>query len=207
VSGKGAKDRLLEAAMELFYENGFHATGIDRIIETAGVTRMTLYKYFPSKDDLILAVMEMKSREVMQRTRARVEAVPGGSGDRILALFTVLQQITEEAGFCGCPFTNAVAEYSDHLHPVHAAAVKHTALARSYLVELCADAGAQDPALLADQLAILLKGAAVLKAVEESCEIVRAARRAAVELIRSQGIGVKDEQECPRGSNTAVVPA
>ena len=169
------------------------ATGIDKVIETAGVTRMTLYKYFPSKDDLILAVVELKSREVLEQTRMRVDAAPGNAGDKIMALFKILQQFTDDAGFCGCPFTNAVAEYSDPSHPVHAAAAKHTEAARGYLTELCRSAGAKEPDLLADQLSILLKGAVVLKALEGSCQVVRAARAAAVVLITAQGVELSEE--------------
>jgi AcrR family transcriptional regulator len=192
LAGKGAKDKLLEAAKELFYTGGIHATGIDKVIETAGVTRMTLYKYFPSKDDLILAVLELKSSEVLEQTRMRVEAAPGTAGDKIMALFMILQQFTEGDGFCGCTFTNAVAEYSDPSHPVHAAAAKHTEAARGYLIELCRAAGAKEPELLADQLSILLKGAVVLTAMEGSCQIIHAARAAAVALITGQGVAVSD---------------
>lgn len=105
-----ARRRLLDTATRLFYQEGVHAVGIDRIIAEAGVAKATFYKHFPSKDDLVAGYLE----EIDRRGRAAMAALPKQSPRKMI--FAVMERISEAVivgGWRGCPFLNAAAEYPD----------------------------------------------------------------------------------------------
>lgn len=119
-----ARRRLLDTASELFYAEGIHAVGIDRIIATAGVTRATLYRHFPSKDDLVVAYLTA----VDEAFRARTDATRGQSKSADETIRAIGQSIAGDIrrpGFRGCAFLNAAAEYPEPTHPVHQAVLEH----------------------------------------------------------------------------------
>ncbi|MFG3556858.1 TetR/AcrR family transcriptional regulator [Micromonospora sp. NPDC047557] len=119
-----ARLRLLRTAIRIFYAEGIHSVGVDRIIAEAKVTRATFYRHFPSKDDLILAYL----REVHQLERGMVdEAVAANRSpvDPLLAIAGSIAQNIQSPGFRGCAFLNAAAEYPDTNHPVHQELTAH----------------------------------------------------------------------------------
>lgn len=120
-----ARLRLLTTATRIFYAEGIHSVGVDRIIAEAKVTRATFYRHFPSKDDLILAYL----REVHQMDRRRVDAAATGAHsspvDPLLAIADAIAQGIQSPGFRGCAFLNAAAEYPDAEHPVHKEIIAH----------------------------------------------------------------------------------
>ena len=119
-----ARQRLLATAIRLFYGEGIHSVGVDRIIAEAKVTRATFYRHFPSKEDLIVAYL----REVHQHDRAAVDAAvaTGGSPvDPLLAVAGAIARNIQSPGFRGCAFLNAAAEYHDPGHPVHQEIIAH----------------------------------------------------------------------------------
>ncbi|WP_433269486.1 TetR/AcrR family transcriptional regulator [Micromonospora vinacea] len=119
-----ARLKLLRTATRIFYAEGIHSVGVDRIIAEAKVTRATFYRHFPSKDDLILAYL----REVHQLERGMVdEAVAANRSpvDPLLAIAGSIAQNIQSPGFRGCAFLNAAAEYPDTNHPVHQELMAH----------------------------------------------------------------------------------
>ncbi|MBO2458182.1 TetR/AcrR family transcriptional regulator [Actinomadura violacea] len=119
-----ARDRLLGTATRLFYTEGIRSVGIDRIVAEAQVTRATLYRHFPGKEDLVLAYLD----EVDRATRAQVDDVVARGlppADTVRALGESIAQGIGSPGFRGCAFLNAAAEYSDPDDPVHKAVIAH----------------------------------------------------------------------------------
>jgi AcrR family transcriptional regulator len=159
------RDQLVEAALELFNQDGFHATGIDKVLAAAGVAKMTMYKHFRSKEELILAVLRLRDERWRNAFMLGVEKRAKGAGDRLLAMFDELGQWFADPGFCGCMFINASAEYADHGDPIHAASAEHKRLVDKYVRDLAEQAGASDPGVLAMQLCLLMEGAVVLTQV------------------------------------------
>ncbi|AGZ40863.1 TetR/AcrR family transcriptional regulator [Actinoplanes friuliensis] len=120
-----ARLRLLNTAIRIFYAEGIHSVGVDRIIAEAKVTRATFYRHFPSKDDLILAYL----REVHQMDRSRFETAINTSApspvEPLLAIANSIADGIQSPGFRGCAFLNAAAEYPDDDHPVHREIIDH----------------------------------------------------------------------------------
>src|SRR5262247_3434263 len=111
-----AKQRLLDTADRLFYQEGLRAVGIDRIIAEAGVAKMTLYTYFPSKDDLIVAVLEYREAQVLAFFRTAMARHATRATDALRAFFAALKEWFESPGFRGCAFQNAAVELADPAH-------------------------------------------------------------------------------------------
>src|SRR5690554_3207754 len=112
------RDQLIEKAQELFYREGYHATGIDRILAESGVAKMTMYKHFKSKEELILAVLDARHEIMIQRLRERASKLT--PREALLAMFDGLHSMIHSRDqFCGCLFVNAAAEYQDREHPIH----------------------------------------------------------------------------------------
>ena len=138
-----ARARLLTTASQLFYSEGLHAVGIERIIATAGVTRATLYRHFPSKDDLVVAYLQ-RADEAM-RTRVGAARTQDQSADDVVrAVGRSIAEDIQRSGFRGCAFLNAAAEYPDPAHPVHRAVLEHRQWFLATMVELFSETGKPD---------------------------------------------------------------
>lgn len=118
-----ARQRLLATATRIFYAEGIHSVGVDRIIAEAKVTRATFYRHFPGKEDLVLAYLEAVDQAIRSQAETVVTAVPAPEALRTIAA-SIARDI-QSAGFRGCAFLNAVAEYPDPEHPVHQAVLAH----------------------------------------------------------------------------------
>ena len=112
-----ARQRILETADRLFYQEGLRAVGIDRIIAEAEVAKMSLYKHFPSKDDLILAVLKYREESVLEFFRSAMERHGKKAKNPLRAFFAALKEWFETPGFRGCAFQNAAVELADPAHP------------------------------------------------------------------------------------------
>src|SRR5689334_16964637 len=151
-----ARERLLAAADELFYAEGVHTVGIDRIIERAGVAKASLYNTFGSKEELIRAYLESRHARTSGRI-ARALARSDDPVERLLSVFDSQSELFQDPAFHGCAFASASAE----ARPGSAAAEATTAYRswlRSLFAELAEQAGARDPAALARQLHLLYDG-------------------------------------------------
>ena len=132
------RDHLVDTALALFMRDGFHATGIDRILEQAGVAKMTLYNHFKSKEELILAALRLRDERFLEWFTAAVETRAENPRGRLLALFGALDEWINEPDFAGCAFIHAAAEYGRPGHPIHAAAPAHPRLLPGYVPGIAA---------------------------------------------------------------------
>jgi AcrR family transcriptional regulator len=155
------RERILEAAEELFYRHGIRAVGVDAIAEAAGTNKMTLYRHFASKDELVAEYLRRSAREADGCWQQLDQAHPG---DPLAQLHTWLMEMAghfAEADERGCALANAAVELPDKDHPARRVIEEFKTAHRSRLVRLCADAGLSEPDMLADELHIMLEGARV----------------------------------------------
>lgn len=180
------REQLISTAQALFSREGYHATGIDRILAESGVAKMTLYKHFRSKDDLILAVLDARQQDVLQRLYLLRQAMPPRQA--LLASFDGLHQWIHQADFCGCNFINAAAEFQDRDHPIHrqAAAFKQ-GFAEHFRTLLQALEVAEVEAL-SQQLQFLLEGAMSMAHLQGPAQQALQAKAAAEVLLRAAGV-------------------
>ncbi|QBD76263.1 TetR/AcrR family transcriptional regulator [Ktedonosporobacter rubrisoli] len=154
-----ARQHLLEVACDLFYREGIRAIGVDTIVEQAGVGKATLYRHFPTKDDLIAAYLEEEDRRYWHWIEEVFAAHEGKPVKQLLAWFEACTQRLTEPGFRGCPFLNAMAEVPEAEHPAYRCAVEHERELQRRLFHLSEQAGAHDPEQLAKQLLLIINGA------------------------------------------------
>ena len=153
-----ARARLLRTASELFYAEGLHSVGIDRIVAAAPVTRATLYKHFPSKDELVVAYLTQADDAIRDRaTTARAQDT--SPDDVIRAVAGSIADDIRRPGFRGCAFLNAAAEYADPAHPVHQAVLRHRQWFLDTMTELFAATGKPDGGPAARHFVMLRDGA------------------------------------------------
>lgn len=179
------REQLVETALKLFSSEGFHATGIDRILTESGVAKMTLYNHFKSKDELILAALRLRDERFRNSFMQDVERKTNDPIERLLVMFDVLADWCGSKGFTGCTFINASAEFSGKENPIHQAAAEHKRLLLNYIRQLAAAAEVENPHELAEQLCLLMNGAVVSVQVTGDCKINKRARSAAEILIRA----------------------
>jgi AcrR family transcriptional regulator len=179
------RDQLLETAWQLFYRNGYHATGIDRILAEAGVAKMTLYKHFRSKEELILAVLEKRSDQFHESFSRFIHAKKRAPERQLLAVFDWLITWVSSKEFRGCFLQKAMAEYQDLHDPIHQAALAHKTAFHMEIHQLVVEAGVANPKALAHQLALLVEGAIVSSHASGSAMPAVQAREAAWSLIKN----------------------
>jgi AcrR family transcriptional regulator len=158
-SGLSARQRLLAAAHELFYEEGVHSVGIDRVIEKAGVAKASLYSTFGSKEALVQAYLEGRQETRKARIDGKVAAAATPRA-RLLAVFDALAERAAEPNFRGCPFVLATAEGQPGAG-VRRVCDQSRGWLRDLFTALAAEAGAADPTALAQQLLLLYDGATI----------------------------------------------
>ena len=158
VEAESARDRVLRAAGGLFYEHGFHAVGIDLIIERAGVAKATLYRHFPTKDDLIAACLDDANTRFWQWFDGAVDPT-AAPVDALAGLFDAVGALASSPACLGCTFQVSAAEFPDRSHPGHVVALAHKNAVRARLRGLADGAGAGRPDQLADELLLVMDGA------------------------------------------------
>ena len=153
------RERVSRAAYELFSREGVRAVGVDAVIARAGTAKMTLYRNFPSKDDLILDFLRRRE-QLWTREWLEAESQRRGESPReqLLAIFDVFSEWFSQPDFDGCSFLTTMIEINDPDHPVRQAAVGHLANIRSYISGLAEAAGIQDTDAFARKWHILMKG-------------------------------------------------
>jgi AcrR family transcriptional regulator len=169
------RERVLETAYELFSRHGTRAVGVDRIIAESGVAKMTLYRNFASKDDLILAFLERReerwTREWLQATVERRAETPA---QRLLAIFDTFAEWFARDDFEGCSFINVMLEIDDLGSPVRRESVRQLSEIRGFIGGLAKDAGIDDVDGFARQWHILMKGCIVAAAEGDRLAAARA---------------------------------
>ncbi|HXP56529.1 MAG TPA: TetR/AcrR family transcriptional regulator, partial [Streptosporangiaceae bacterium] len=179
-----ARERLLDAADELFYEEGIHIVGIDRVIEKAGVAKASLYSTFGSKDELVRAYLNRKYEQ--RRTRitewvARYDT----PRDKLLGVFDALGESIAQPGYHGCAFANATAE-SSRGSAAEQVTQTYRAWMRALFTDLAGQAGAADPATLGAQLHLLYDGVNWAARIDRDLAAAGRAQAAAAALLDAQ---------------------
>lgn len=182
------RDELVRKARDVFYENGFHATGMDKLVAETGISKTSMYKHFRTKEDLILAVLRLRDEEFRNWLTRRMEALAADPKGRLLALFDALDEWFGQKGFRSCMFVKASCEYQDPAHPIHAQSAQHKKLLQMYMEELAGKLDITDPALLARQL-LLLKEGAIVTAHLLGREGVAANAKAAAQALIDNALG------------------
>jgi AcrR family transcriptional regulator len=161
-STAGARTRILDAAYDLFSQRGVKAVGIDAIITRSGVARMSLYRHFASKEDLVLAFLERREEQWTKGwLLAEVEQRATDPADRLLAAFDVLDEWFHRSDYEGCAFIKVMLEAPDSADPVYRAATSYLAGMRHFLEDLARQAGVPDADDFARKWQMLMKGAIV----------------------------------------------
>lgn len=180
------RDRLVAAAVELFYRHGFGAVGIDRVIATAGVTKSTFYKHFEGKDDLMVAAVRQRDEwESAAWVRAVRKLAGDDPGRQLLALLDVMDVWFNDPDFRGCMFMNTAIEFPNPHDPVHQAAAAHKRQTRDHFRNLARAAGAAPAAAetFADCYTALIEGALVLRQSHGRNDAARVVRPAVEQLM------------------------
>ena len=183
-----ARQRLIETAERLFYAEGIHAVGIDRIIAEAEVAKMTLYNHFASKDDLILAVLEYRETQVDEMFAKSIERNVRKGKNKLEAFFVTLKDWFKSSGFRGCSFINARVELADADHPASMFSAQHKERFHKMLKEIITETvDAKAAKSLTPAICLMVEGAIVTAVMEQSAQPADVARDAALSLV-SQSI-------------------
>ncbi|MHB1784990.1 MAG: TetR/AcrR family transcriptional regulator [Acidimicrobiales bacterium] len=179
-----ARERLLEVAGRLFYAEGIHAVGVDRVIAEANVAKATLYAHFSGKDELVAAYLSERSKGWASEVSRRASDETHDAVARALAPFDLLAERASDPDYRGCPFINAAAEFPGPGR-VAEQLVAHRRQVREAFSALVAATGAGDVEALTDEFVVLYDGAMTAAYLDHSSAVVGTARRVAEDLLRS----------------------
>lgn len=177
------RDELVHKALQIFYRNGFHATGMDKLVEETGISKTSMYKHFRTKEDLILAVLRLRDEHFRNWLYRRMEELADTPRDQLIAMFDALEEWFGEAGYKGCMFIKASSEFQEASHPIHQQSADHKRLLERHLTELAEKAGLKDPATLARQLLLLKEGAIITAHLGHTENPAQEAKEAALRLL------------------------
>lgn len=176
---RGAKDRIFQAASDLFYRKGIQAVGVDAIAEEASTTKMSLYRHFSSKDELVAAWLRDKTAAFNATWEEIRKAHPGDPRAQLHAFFVRVAEYCADPSSRGCPAANAAVELTDPNHPARKIIDDHKAMVRAEIGKVCGELGIANPRDLGDALFLLMEGARsstqTLGHSGPACAIVKAA--------------------------------
>lgn len=177
------RDRILEVASRLFYQNGIRAVGVDTIIAQADVAKMTFYKHFKSKDLLVLEFLKCRDERWRAWFESTVSRIAPNVEDRPLAIFDALEERFARKDFRGCAFINTMVEMADGDHMAHQAAAEHKQKVLRIVRSLLSEAGVKKPQELANSFLLLMDGAIVTAVRERKPGSAKAAKRIATSIL------------------------
>ncbi|MEJ2768504.1 TetR/AcrR family transcriptional regulator [Mycetohabitans sp. B46] len=184
IAGANAQQQLLDAAARLFYAQGIRAVGIDAVVEQAGVNKMSLYRQFASKDELVVAYLNRMDAEYWQRFECSIAQHPGQPARQLKQFFEDLSARACRPDYRGCPFVNVSCEFSDRDHPARQIVARNKTALLERLTDLARQAGAREPARLGASLALLVEGVyTASQTFDPRCDIIHSAPALAVQLI------------------------
>jgi len=154
-----ARDRVSDVAADLFYRKGIRAVGVEEIVKEAGVAKISLYRSFRSKDDLIVAYLESLRAAFWRQWDEAFARYQGDPRAQLHAIMTHLAHRTTQPGYRGCPFINYCAEFPDSTHPGHRVAEATMAEMRRRFIRIAEALAVRRPQQLADGLLLLVEGA------------------------------------------------
>ncbi|MEV0087753.1 helix-turn-helix domain-containing protein [Saccharopolyspora sp. NPDC050642] len=176
-----ARERLVEAAEQLFYTEGIRAVGVERLVAASGVGRASFYRHFDSKDDLVVTMLRGYADGVLERLKADVANRGGGP----LAVFDSFAERFAAPDFRGCASINTMVEMADPDSAAHRVAAEHKEEVTDYLDGLLAEAGYRGHRQLAEQLMLLIDGANVTALRERTAEPAKRAKAIAAALLEA----------------------
>jgi AcrR family transcriptional regulator len=186
------RERILNAAYDLFSRHGLQAVGVNAVVEHSGVAKRTLYRHFASKDELIVAFLQLREeRWTKEWLRKAVEERTDDPQERLLAIFDVFHEWFQGEELEGCSFINVLLEVDDRASPVRQASVRHLAAIRGFLEELATAAGIEHPADFARRWHILMKGS-IVAAQEGDRDAARQAQEIGRVLLARERAGIRD---------------
>jgi AcrR family transcriptional regulator len=184
-----ARERILEAAYDLFYRQGYKATGINQVIETSGVAKATFYHHFPSKEKLGVAYVRERNRRELGELRELIEQWDDPR-ECFLAPMAVRVQWIQDTGYQGCPFQNIVTEFLDPQHPVHQEVARNRDEFRGIYRNLAASLKASspryrnlDPESLSQTYLILVEGSVMLAVIQHTSQPIKDALQTLLRLV------------------------
>jgi AcrR family transcriptional regulator len=175
------RDRLLETARRLFYTEGIHTVPVDRLVTEASVTRATFYRHFPAKEDLVEAYLRATDADLRAAVATALDQ--GSPRQAAASLLELIGQVTCSAGFRGCHFINASAEYPDPADPVRVAVAEHRAWFQETVTRLAERAGHRDPEYAGRVMVLLHDGALSAAELDDPQQVRATVLRAGRELL------------------------
>ena len=189
---KPARDKIFEVAADLFYRKGVRAVGVEEIVTRAGVSKISLYRSFASKDDLIVAYLENRNAEFWRQWDAAFAGHDGDPPAQLRAITAYLAHRTTQPGYRGCPFINYCAEFPDTTHPGHRVAEANKREMRRRFVRIAERLGAPRPKQLADGLLLLVEGTYAISQTLGGAKGPGAAVAAAADALVAAHVGPRD---------------
>jgi AcrR family transcriptional regulator len=180
-----ARERVFRTAAELFHRKGIRAVGVEAIAAEANTTKMSLYRNFPSKDELVAEWLRDHDARFWRAWDAMSQKFPGNARRQLKSAFDLLAQHVADPEARGCPMANAAVEITESDHPATKVIEAHKAKLRARLADLCVRIGARQPRLLADELFLLMEGAQVSAQTPGARAAAASVARAAATLIDS----------------------
>ncbi len=177
------RNELVQKALEVFYRNGFHATGMDMLVGQTGISKTSMYKHFRTKEDLIIAVLRLRDEHFRNWLYRRMEELADTPEQQLIVMFDALEEWFDEAGFKGCMFVKASSEYQDTSHPIHQQSADHKRLLERHVIELAKKANLVNPEAVARQLLLLKEGAIVTAHLAHTKNPAQDAKAAAILLV------------------------
>ncbi len=162
------RDKILIAAGELFYDKGFNRVSINEVIADSGVARRTFYRYFPSKDELILEVMRFQAKQWLEWFEETLNQRANDPRQKILTSFDILEEWFDSPNYHGCLFIKGALEIADLSHPVHHIAVTARQSVRTYIFKLALEAGIPKPEVFSQQYLLLFGGSILMASIEDT---------------------------------------
>lgn len=182
---KNMREKILAVATQLFETRGINSSGVDMIIAESGIAKATLYKYFPSKNQLIIAYLREKSDRFYQWLNSHLKDQKNDSLEILMELCDLVAQWISTPEFHGLPFHIASVEFPDPSHPVNTYSVELSNELQHYLSKIARLAGIKDPNTLGQQLAIIFEGAALIERLSPGSGAATRAKNAAITLIQA----------------------
>ncbi len=179
------RNHLINVAAQLFRRRGYNGVGVDTIIEQSNISKTTLYRHFPSKDDLIVAVLRQEDEAFRDAMSSFVEASTKDPIERIFATFDFLGKWLQETQFFGCPFIGAASEFSDSQTLIFREAQMHKKLVSAYFEQLAYAAGVADAKNLAYAINLLHEGAIAVAQISSNKEAISHAKSAARTIVEA----------------------
>jgi len=162
------REKILIAAAQLFYGKGFNQVSVNEVIANSDVARATFYRYFPSKDELILEVMRFQAKRWLKWFEDALNQRASSPKGKILASFDVLREWYISPDYHGCPFIKAALEIADVSHPVNQVAVMGRQSIRTYIFKLALEAGIPKPEVFSQQYLLLVSGSILMASIEDN---------------------------------------